>query len=1134
MVNGQAARRIENKFASSCATCKKSQPVGTTVWWVPGSKVVTCEVCHQAVGQAQQPVQPRWAPTHRSDTPQTLETKPFIQTPSPRTVAPPVLTPWQRYVDYCIASVTADDAVSIDKLLDKSASLHGLRVTQETTLQQGTPIAWNSETSPRKSVRYGWPVVDLLVSGARLRLPLITIRMRAMPDFDVLVAEDDEPGIHPALLLSTVVGEEIAQSLRGIGTSGVDPAELARQTLDVLGLDNTTLEPERLTVLGPWSEGRVHNTAAVHTIEDSPFHSKVKAELLKLRSVTDWHQTAARLLVDPSGRGQDSYADRLFARPTSSAPLTDQLVVEPVALNSSQRRAVDAMCRGANLVVTGPPGTGKTQLVTAAAAHAWLTHQPVLVVSTNNTAVDNAVERANDVAPGLLIRVGNQEVNQNLADDLRRWRSMGDKTAADLTNQLHLPALRAATELQIERRSRIEIELARMDSLQNELPALLHQRNELHRAVWSGDGVPPYATQQRLSARATHAQTARLARRFRLRRFSKNLVASGGRPSTSPADYLTWSASSQRHDDAERAIAEIKASGRSASELVDLDSAVVDAFAKLIAAQVTLEYRTHPNQNLQLEEVRPNSSGFKNAVGATLKTHFGWASTALSVGSAFPLEAGLFDHVVIDEATQCTAAALLPVLYRAKRVTVIGDPNQLNPILNLSRADDMRAARQCGLEVEGAFGLDANRLTHSGFSAWHAIEAGVGPQRTLALSMHYRCHPAIARWFNQCFYKNQLDVVTRQTRSASDAVLAGLHWIDHEGVAERATGGSWINRSEAEAVVAHIQTILESGEDDVGVVTPFSGQARLLRELMTAAGIDGVPAQTAHGFQGGQRNVMIMSAVVSPKMADRTLGWISKNRNLLNVAASRALHSMYVYGHPKVSQLAHCQLLESLRAAAMDGAQSSNWSGSFHSEHEKWLYDYMLSIGLQPLLKPIVEGYELDFLVTRADGSRVNVELDGFHHRPFGERRRRDLVRDAALRSFGFDVLRIPAVLVATDTGAIGRMLKVSPVTDKLAVDTDPYDWLAPAVQVLGRDIRRLGYSSGNVAYNIRDRQHAYVCELELAWPRFRFGLTKEPVPELVTQLGWTIIQASDTDALTRAANHLAAYVANVNVIPER
>ena len=111
--------------------------------------------------------------------------------------------------------------------------------------------------------------------------------------------------------------------------------------------------------------------------------------------------------------------------------------------------------------------------------------------------------------------------------------------------------------------------------------------------------------------------------------------------------------------------------------------------------------------------------------------------------------------------------------------------------------------------------------------------------------------------------------------------------------------------------------ILSAGETSVGVVSPFAGQARMIRELMSDPddpAAQFVTVATAHRFQGGERNVMVFSTVIDPQMPIATLRWIENNRNLINVAASRARRMLYVVGHPGIAHMAELPTLRSLRS----------------------------------------------------------------------------------------------------------------------------------------------------------------------------------------------------------------------------
>ncbi|WP_242440959.1 AAA domain-containing protein [Streptomyces sp. CB02923] len=62
-------------------------------------------------------------------------------------------------------------------------------------------------------------------------------------------------------------------------------------------------------------------------------------------------------------------------------------------------------------VATGPPGTGKSQLVANLVATAISAGQTVLVASTNNEAVDEVWRRCDTLVPGSIVRTGSARKN---------------------------------------------------------------------------------------------------------------------------------------------------------------------------------------------------------------------------------------------------------------------------------------------------------------------------------------------------------------------------------------------------------------------------------------------------------------------------------------------------------------------------------------------------------------------------------------------------------------------------------------------------------------------------------------------------------------------------------------------------
>jgi superfamily I DNA and/or RNA helicase len=191
----------------------------------------------------------------------------------------------------------------------------------------------------------------------------------------------------------------------------------------------------------------------------------------------------------------------------------------------------------------------------------------------------------------------------------------------------------------------------------------------------------------------------------------------------------------------------------------------------------------------------------------------GWACTTLSMSRNFNLEAGYFDLAIIDEASQCNIAHILPIAYRAKRLLVVGDPNQLPPIVQVGRKTvesiaDITEMKPILAENSGLDFLEG--------SAYFGFEKSIGIEKVILLNEHYRCHPKIARWFNQAFYGSSLTVMTDISEMTND--LRGISWTDVEGTSSRPTNQrSWINSAEITEAVNIVRECINNGLS-IGVV----------------------------------------------------------------------------------------------------------------------------------------------------------------------------------------------------------------------------------------------------------------------------------------------------------------------------
>jgi hypothetical protein len=157
---------------------------------------------------------------------------------------------------------------------------------------------------------------------------------------------------------------------------------------------------------------------------------------------------------------------------------------------------------------------------------------------------------------------------------------------------------------------------------------------------------------------------------------------------------------------------------------------------------------------------------------------------------------GMFDVVIVDEASQCGPDALL-LLYLAKKIIVVGDDKQISPdAVGIPQADvHQLMARHLGeIPLQQMFGTETSLFAHAD------MRIGKGQ---VVLREHFRCVPEIIRFNNDQFYTTHPLIPLRQAPPDRLRPIVCMHCDD--GYVE---GGSTqrINRREAQGIVEAIAT----------------------------------------------------------------------------------------------------------------------------------------------------------------------------------------------------------------------------------------------------------------------------------------------------------------------------------------
>ena len=93
----------------------------------------------------------------------------------------------------------------------------------------------------------------------------------------------------------------------------------------------------------------------------------------------------------------------------------------------------------------------------------------------------------------------------------------------------------------------------------------------------------------------------------------------------------------------------------------------------------------------------------------------------------------------------------------------------------------------------------------------------------------------------------------------------------------------------------------------IGVITPFVNQTNAIEKRLKEEGLDQVVCGTVHAFQGDEKDVILFSTAITGQTGEGTYGWLKNNRELINVAVSRAREQLIVLSNTRNLERLHRQ-----------------------------------------------------------------------------------------------------------------------------------------------------------------------------------------------------------------------------------
>lgn len=754
-------------------------------------------------------------------------------------------------------------------------------------------------------------------------------------------------------------------------------------------------------------------------------------------------------------------------------------------LHPSQRAAVVNSLAETVSVVTGPPGTGKSEVVAAMLLNRSLRGQAALFASKNHQALDAVLTRLNAAVEGgdLVIQTSSRELAQRqnylgkLQSLLARPPRPDTSRGTDIRHQLADLFRQQRTALRdigtiAQARSEYESLNAKLAELRKGLPAQAQSDDSLAR--WPTAFSPERLGEAQRQLRRALTQPTTLAQRlwhwFRRTQIEARRKAAceplgllplpfadGGLPDArAPAEawddcfsvWLTWAEAARLAALArscEQRIAQLRQQPEDCNRrLANIQNAIEQLSREWMEwAAGGLPSTLSPADREALANLRAGIQNWgPDRFARELKERFPlilrafplWSVSNLSARSALPLLPALFDLVIIDEASQCDIASVVPLLARSRKAVFAGDPMQLAHVSALDVSVEQALLKQYDLG-----GSQLQRFTYRVNSAFVLADANasIPESARVRLDLHFRSHGLIADYCNEAFYSNTLNVVTLSERlNIPPGLQPGIHWTHVAGKLEPGTTGAWC-AEEIEIVGRELRSLAAGGyRGTIGVVTPFRQQMIRLKDTFEACSfltpdfMERVRflVSTAHGFQGDERDLILFSLCAGPELPEGATIFIRENPNLFNVAVSRARAVLHVVGNRDWALSCGIPFVEKLARRTIPGTPDTRSAPAepYQSPWEKILASALAEAGIKVIPQYPIAGRYLDLAVLSP--AKVDVEVDGesVHRTAGGGRKDDDYWRDLQLQSLGWRVCRFWVYELRDDlTRCVRRVLKV-------------------------------------------------------------------------------------------------------------
>ena len=731
-------------------------------------------------------------------------------------------------------------------------------------------------------------------------------------------------------------------------------------------------------------------------------------------------------------------------------------LIYPFGSNTSQLKAVQKALEHSISIIQGPPGTGKTQTILNIIANILVDGKTVLVVSNNNSATDNVLEKLIKYEFGFLAApLGNSANKQRFIESQETEKQYPKTFASWHAAEADCPEFLEQIDRQIELLNKLFAKQERLAIAKQELQALETERR--HFELETG------ALNYRIALRRTDDIPLLTRLWINMQQFAEYAYK------TSRSGFLSnirqklhwvaiWFRSHRLLQGLSRSFFR-----RNISDIIsDLQAAFYDARIKALRVEISESetYIASQNAGEQTERLSELSMRYlKNSLYRKYETgnpkpifrlddlHFRAqevldeypvvSSTTFSARSSLSPET-IYDYVIMDEASQVSIATGALALSVARNAIIVGDSMQLpNVITPNARIKLEEIAQQ--FTIPEPYDCTRNSFLES-------VRRAIPDVPQTLLKEHYRCHPKIIEFCNRKFYGGKLVIMTHDQDEPD--VICAIRTV--EGNHDR----NHVNQREIDVIRKEVLPTLSYKAEHIGIISPYNAQINALQQQLGTR----INIATVHKFQGREKDAIVMSIV------DNQISDFADDPNLLNVAVSRAkkkfclvvngnvqpqnrnitdllayieynnfsiseskIHSIFDYLYKQYTEARIAYLSTHKRISRYDSENLTYALIEDILRNDAALHhlDVVCHLPLRMLIRDfsLLDEAErlyagnglthVDFLIYNKVGKRpvLAIETDGFaHHREGSRQKERDAMKDRILALYGIPCERLSTV----------------------------------------------------------------------------------------------------------------------------